>query len=371
MEKGKTQIEARGRTVDDALKSALRHLGVEREDVDVRVIDEGKQGFLGMFGSRDARIFVGLKSGLRSARGGSGREPSRERTPTKAEDGEGGKEAREVLETLLDKMGFQATVRERKNNGAVTLEIDCAEREGLLIGRRGETLQALQHLVTRIASKRSRSKLTVGIDISGYRARRADSLRGRALEMGDEVRRTGREITTEPLRASERRIIHRTLAEEDGVETVAIGDGPTKRIVISPSADGRPSPDPQGDRGRRARGDRGTRRERADRGDRRERSGRRERGGRGEGGPRRERRDARSDRRGSEDARDRRPKREDAPSDERGGQEHVVLTEEPLDLADPFKSVKGGSQEKKDTPEETGGRVGVRGRRRRPYERRL
>jgi len=403
MRQSDTHIEMSGRSVDEAIEAALKKLQADRDQVDVKVIDEGKQGFLGMFGSRKVKVFVSLKGRKGSdGRNGrdrrDGREPrggARRSAPQKttngndAASGAAAENARRILETILGQMGFEATVNERRSNGSIALEIDCKEREGLLIGRRGETLQALQHLVTRIASKQSRSKFNISVDISGYRARRDESLQDRAQEMGAQVLRTGREMTTEPFRAAERRTIHRTLAKMDGVDTEAIGDGPTKRIVISPSGEGaapsrgRPEDgERRGSRRRRPEGreesserrDRGRSRDDGhgrdrdgdrDRGRGRDRDGDRERGrGRDRDGDRERGRGRGRDRDRDRDRgrdRDRRPPVAD---------EVPTVAGEPLDLADPFKSSRGAGDDKTDSNSQDE-RVGVRGRRRRPYNKRL
>jgi hypothetical protein len=227
-------------------------------------------------------------------------------------------------------------------------------------------LQALQHLVSRITSRQTREKFNVSIDVSGYRERRAESLKARAEDLADQVFRTGREVKTEPLSAPDRRVIHRALADAKGVETQAIGDGATKPIVI------------------RATGDVGDRRGREDS------PSRRQGGGRERGPRRREERGDRPPRRGGRDRPPRSsqpgasaPRRREEPSRDVdrvvGPAESVVNTskaprEEPLDLSDPFKRVSKEGEE--DAPETASGdegreRTGLRSRRRRPYKRRL
>ena len=282
MQKTQANVEADGRTVEDAIADGLRRLGVTRDQVDIKVIDEGKKGFLGM-GGRNARVFLSITK-KKSARPGDSRPSSRPATPpVEADPREAAAHATEVTEKILSQMGFAATVSSRVRDGQVMLEIDCSESEGRLIGRKGETLQSLQHLVSRITSRQFRERSNLVIDVSGYRARQTDKLTSRAQEWADDVIHSGREYRTEPLVAADRRIIHRTLADVSGVETQAIGSGPRKRVSIRPA--GTPPPEDasvEEDRGRdraprgRREGGRGR-----DRGPSRDRGRDRDRGGRG------------------------------------------------------------------------------------------
>lgn len=112
---------------------------------------------------------------------------------------------------------------------------DAAEELGVLIGRRGETLSNLQYLLNTIVSRHEKDGPIYGIDIEGYRRRREQQLVDMAHEIAEEVRATGDVITLEPMPASERRIIHLTLAEEDGVRTESVGSGDHRQVEIMPA----------------------------------------------------------------------------------------------------------------------------------------
>jgi spoIIIJ-associated protein len=392
-----THIEASADTVDAAISQALGKLGVRREEVDVKVIDEGKKGFLGLFGNRPARVFVSLKR--RKAVGGG--PPPR---PARRESGEGGApasadlrpiadNAREILSTILTKMGFSAQVTSNVRDNQVALTIDCPEREGLLIGRRGETLEALQHLVTRVASRNSKERAPIAVDVSGYRTRHDDTLVARAVEMGQEVLRTGRELKTDPMLASDRRLIHRALAEIKGIETQAIGNGNQKRILIRPTGDVPAGAAREGEP-RHAMRDGGERGFGADRGDRGGRGG--DRGERGERGDRghsrggaRGGRDRDRDRRGPRPDRgprrfdERRPAASSGASEERSfsrptdRSEHAPVDRdrsgpEPLDLLGSLRGAMVPPPANEPEPEtDASDKIGARSRRRRPARRRL
>lgn len=407
MQRSQTHIEAEGGTTEDAIADGLRRLGTNRGEVDIKIIDEGKKGFLGM-GSRPARVFLSLKKKGHSR-------PEREPEPAdrreEADPHKSAEYAKEVLSKLLGMMGFEASLTSSVRDGQISISVDAADREGLLIGRRGETLQSLEHVVTRMTSRHMRERANVVVDVSGYRERRADSLQATAREMGEEVLRSGREVQTDFLVAADRRVVHRTLSEMNGVETEAIGDGVQKRITIRRAGTGTDGGGRDGDeaRGRGGRG--GPRRGGRDRGDRGDRGGRRRRGGPREGERPERREESTSDRRPGEDVRagrnghdhgaserprrEERPRHEERPREERPRREEGPRHEErprreepprreerpqheerpargaePLDL---LGSLGGKAPEKRESADEGSGqkKTGLRSRRRRPARKRL
>lgn len=142
---------------------------------------------------------------------------------------------------LLERMGFPVGVQVQFADGAYEVRIDGGNSDAVLIGRRGETLEALQHVLAKMASRGREELVHVRVDVSHYRERRDERLVERALEIAGQVRRTGREVVTEPLSAAERRIIHRTLSETGDIMTHALGEGLVKRVWIGPA--GRPVPE--------------------------------------------------------------------------------------------------------------------------------
>lgn len=143
--------------------------------------------------------------------------------------------ATEILDFFLGTMGVVATtfVREDALDGVIAFEIE-GEDAGLLIGRRGETLQALQFLVNLIVNKQLGRQVYVTIDVEGYRERRQESLKSLAERTAERVVSSGRSIQLQPMPASERRIIHVTLAEHPDVRTESKGDGDQRRVVVLP-----------------------------------------------------------------------------------------------------------------------------------------
>lgn len=346
------QVEASGKTVEDALKKALQKLGARREQVELTVLDEGKKGFLGR-GGRDALVRVvrlehpepveadsrppdtripraaqagggrqqGQRRGARGgeargggARGGdrgpgrggdrTGRErpprrsgyeaaepklteesflrapsyddetqpeavpaargrgrppqpreaqgerperPERRRPPREAEpevDADINAEevdfAAHITDDLLRILDINADITIREpltpgdGKGAVLAVLDIGGEDlGLLIGRRGETLIALQYLVNLIVTRRYPGRPGVTIDVEHYRHRREEQVVSLAQRMADRVRQTGSPITLEPMTAAERRLVHLALAEDPELETNSIGEGDNRKVVIS------------------------------------------------------------------------------------------------------------------------------------------
>lgn len=212
-------VEATAKTVDDAIQDALDELGLERHEVNVEVLQKGRAGLFGIGG-----------------------EPARVRlTPVSFEepDGEDVEFAKETLETLLRLMDMEAEVSVRAPEtpgdgvGLSKAVLDVfGDDLGALIGRRGSTLASLQYLVNITVSRRFKQNAPFTVDVEGYRRRREESLQELAFRMAEEVRRTGRTVTLEPMPANERRIVHLTLAKDPTVGTVSVGEGDVRKVSI-------------------------------------------------------------------------------------------------------------------------------------------
>lgn len=213
-------IEATGKTVEEATENGLAELELERHQVTVEVLSEGRAGLFGIGG-----------------------EPARVRlTPVSFETPEGDDVAyaQEVLESLLRLMGLEATVTvrapETPGDGVgltrAVLDVQGADL-GLLIGRRGSTLASLQYLVNLMVSRRFSQRAPFAVDVEGYRRRREESLRSLAFRMAERVRATGKSVTLEPMPANERRIVHLALAKDPTVVTSSVGEGETRKVAIS------------------------------------------------------------------------------------------------------------------------------------------
>lgn len=207
-----TSVEKTGRTVDEAIAEAVKELGVKREDVEIEVLEEGSKGFLGILGVRQARVRVSVNLSIE----------------TKVE------RAVAFLEKLVQHMGIEATIEhEIAAEGLVHIRLS-GRRMGVLIGRRGQTLDAIQYLTNIVANDGKGRRARIVLDAEGYRQKRAETLRSLALRLADKVKRDGRKAALEPMSALERRVVHLALRERSDVETRSEGDEPYRRVIIVP-----------------------------------------------------------------------------------------------------------------------------------------
>ena len=231
-------VEASGKTVDEAIERALDELDATREDIEFEVLSEPKSGILGV-GSSEARV--------RAWRIGDANVAADGDAPADGEAAEEGEfieddaeMAAQMLDHLLELMGITAdvSIRDAETPGdglgmaKAVLDIE-GDDLGLLIGRRGETLAALQYLLNLMVGRKLTAHATFTVDVEGYRRRRETQLNSLARRMADQVRRSRRPVTLEPMPPNERRIIHLTLAEDHEVETSSLGEGENRKVSIS------------------------------------------------------------------------------------------------------------------------------------------
>ena len=205
-------------TVEEAEELALKELGVDRNEVEVEVLSRGKAGFLGI-GAEQARVRV---TRISETTGG----------------GSAASLAIETVNKTLAAVGVNvvSTLRSAHDPevGGPIIDLN-GDDSGLLIGRRGQTLQALQYLVNLIVRKELGEEVRVALDVEGYRQRREASLRDMATKVASRVVQTGRSITLEPMSAADRRIIHVSLTDDPGVSTESAGFGDDRKVTIMPS----------------------------------------------------------------------------------------------------------------------------------------
>lgn len=233
-------VEGSGRNVEEAIENALAELGLERDAVDVRVVSEGRSGVLGV-GGQEARVLVTPLGEMPEA-------PADAEDAEAAADGEGEGDpeedeaeiAAQMLDRLLELMGVNAdvSIRDAETPGdGVGMALAVLDIEGddlgLLIGRRGETLQSLQYLLNLMASRKLGQNVFFTVDVEGYRQRRERTLTQLARRTADQVKRTQRAVTLDPMPANERRIIHLALSEDRHVSTSSVGEGDNRKVSIS------------------------------------------------------------------------------------------------------------------------------------------
>ena len=250
-------VETEGDTIDAAIEQALRLLGVEREKITVEIVSEGRKGILG-FGSQKAKIRAQLRKSAVSIEDHEVR-PGAVELPVTPDASAVAVKAKKVLEEILSLMGVQATVQQKSSaKGDETILEVRADNSGLLIGRKGQTLEALQYLITRIAGERQGSEGPhIVVDIENYRERRRRSLEDMALRLGEKAKRQRKTVTVDALSAADRRIIHAALQDDPWVSTKSLGQGSYRRLLIIPEGDRRKKDEtPQDKQGARAPGER-------------------------------------------------------------------------------------------------------------------
>jgi spoIIIJ-associated protein len=227
MESMEEPLVMSARTVEEAIELALKELDVDLGEAEVEVLSRGKAGFLGI-GAELARVRVTPLAAGSSASVG---EPG-EQTPAAL--------ASAAVGRILDAAGVNVTrtLRSAHDAEAGGPVIDLSgEDSGLLIGRRGQTLQALQFLVTLIVRKQLGEDVRVVLDVENYRQRRETSLRDMATKVAARVVQTNRSITLEPMSPADRRIIHTSLSEHPDVRTESAGEGENRKVTIMPRRD--------------------------------------------------------------------------------------------------------------------------------------
>lgn len=270
-------MEFSGRSVDEAIFNGLKEMGVTIDEVEIETLKSETKGLFGLgakmavvrLTEREVPLSMEYEKAVKRneevrerkaapvrerpdrnrgdrQRGGrdrdDGRASARERDVVPAVQYDYSKEkadsipAAQFLKELLDKMGISGEVLAAETEDGLRFNID-ANTNGLLIGRRGETLDAIQYLVSLYANKDKKGEdyTRITLDTEGYRARREETLQRLARRNAAQVRSTGRSIAMEPMNPYERRVLHSALSEFSGVSTHSEGEEPNRRVVITPS----------------------------------------------------------------------------------------------------------------------------------------
>ena len=206
--------EFEGKTTEEAIENASRQLNLPVEELDIDIIEPGSAGIFGLVG-RKAKIKVNVKS-------------------EKPSDEENGlRTAKETLENILVRIPVDSTVYAEHIDGKIALNI-VGDKSGLLIGRKGKTLDALQFIVNRVVNKTLEKKIRVVVDSENYRQRRRESLTQMALKIGEKAKKIMKPISTNPMNPHDRRIVHLALKEDEKLDTRSRGEGLLKKVVIIP-----------------------------------------------------------------------------------------------------------------------------------------
>ena len=245
-------IDVTGKTEEEAIRAALSQLGLERDDVSVEILERSKSGFLGI-GSSPAKVRVSYELDVAEEpevpqvkpaekkpvekKPEAKPEPAPEKQPEQpaapVSETEDADRSRTFLTGLLEHMDCRAQVKvyeEEKNRYKVILE---GQRLGALIGRRGETLDAIQQLTNYAVNSGRDKRVRIHVDAENYRAKREQSLESLANKVAGKVLKYRRSVTLEPMNAYERHVIHAALQDKEGVTTYSIGTEPNRRVVVA------------------------------------------------------------------------------------------------------------------------------------------
>lgn len=206
------QIIASGKNKQEAIEKALGELGLRRSDVRVEVLEEGSRGFLGM-GGKDVKVRV-------SKTDGEGPLP---------ED----LDAEKVTRGILEPLGIDYKLDVHREEDSFFVKITSKKDEGLLIGRRGQTLDAIKHLVQRILTSQAGQAVAVNLEVGDYRQRREEALQEKAEAVAQKVLESGKSLSLEPMTAQDRRIVHLALADRDDLRTYTAGEGSRRRVIVA------------------------------------------------------------------------------------------------------------------------------------------
>lgn len=232
----RTTLEIIAPSVEEAIARGIDQLGISADMVDVEVLDEGAKGFLG-FGTRQVRVRLTLKAGEAAPAS----EPAPQAEPIQPAPSTTDEHllnfAAQTTRELLSRMKINARVAARygqaEPDGTFPLLVDIhGEDLSILIGRRAETLNALQYILALIISKEANHWVQVIVDVEGYRARRERQLRQLARRMAEQAVRTGKRQILEPMSSAERRIIHLELRDHPDVSSESVGEEPNRKVTI-------------------------------------------------------------------------------------------------------------------------------------------
>jgi spoIIIJ-associated protein len=205
--------EFTGKTVDVAIQAACDHFGVDRDKLEIEIVDGGSSGLFGLMGVKKARVMARQRN-----------------TRSEVED---------IIRTIVEKL--LAPILEEvpaitvdAGSDPVTVVIDDEKHSGLIIGRDGQTLSALQYMTNRIVAKQWPEKVRVQLDTGDYRETQDENLRNLAHHLAGKAKESGRPQSTKPLTSYHRRLVHMALQGDPGVQTKSKGEGPLKRVLIFP-----------------------------------------------------------------------------------------------------------------------------------------
>ena len=224
-------IIAEGKTTNEAIEKGLKELGVSKDRVEIKVLEDAKRSFFSILTPRVVKIEMTLKD-VENKEKNLDKKIKKEIHISQENQEKAKNNVKEFLEDFIKNLP-EGTKYPIDSNGQGLNVTISNEKLGFLIGYRGETLYALQSILSAIASKNLEQKVRVILDIEGYKAKREKTLEDLAEKVAKTVIKTRKSVTLEPMQPYERKIIHSKLQENPRVETVSIGEEPNRKVVIS------------------------------------------------------------------------------------------------------------------------------------------
>lgn len=225
-------LEKNGRTEEEAIAAALEELGLDRDDVSVQVVERAKSGFLGI-GATPAIVRVEYEAPDEPEEAEEAEAVKPEVKSAPVEECAQYAEIRSFLKGLLERMGTEAEIEISPREGKGVNVNLSGPNMGAVIGRRGETLDAIQHLTNYVINRGNEKHMHISVDAESYRAKREESLVRLAEKMAAKVIKYKRSMALEPMNSYERHIIHTALQNYEGVTTSSTGAEPNRRVVVS------------------------------------------------------------------------------------------------------------------------------------------
>lgn len=214
------EIEVEGKTVEEAIQEGLTKLGISRANVDIKILNEGTAGLFGLMGNKPARVRLATKNNTGETMDIDLDYPLAQKT------------AEEVVSRILALMGVAVTgIDVKLVTGRILIDVRTPDN-ALLIGKSGQTLDSLEHIINLILSKNPVTRVKVTVDCEHYRLRQEERLQAMAAQAAEQVKRTGAAYRFDPMSSIERRIIHLYFEPDADLETFSEGDGTLRRVVV-------------------------------------------------------------------------------------------------------------------------------------------
>ena len=233
------KIEVVGKTIEEARLKAAEILGISADDVMYEILENAKSGFFGI-NAKPYKIAAWqegfeeveeVKETKKEVKKETKKEEPVVKTEKTVDNASAKEKAEEFLGKVLPLMGVQANIETKETEEGISINLS-GEGMGLVIGRRGETLDAVQYLTSIIVNKGVDGYTKVTVDTENYREKRAETLERLADKVAEKVIRNGRNMTLEPMNPFERRVIHARLQSNEKVTTISVGEDPNRRVVV-------------------------------------------------------------------------------------------------------------------------------------------